>query len=225
MLKANRVHITVGCTLSCKHSAEFHILIRLGFEYGTFCMQGELSTQHRRVIIGSLWSTWRLRAQRKQLSLHSTLDCLSQQTSFPSPLHLLFNFPPRNNLLHRVKGQVILSATSEQTVHYIVAPVDEEGPCPVKILPFGLAGLSFTSRNTQLSGSSTLLKVLNLSGSSQRFGGLWASFATFPELFFEAGSREPPRFVQFIWRSLINQVERCIALWLKWQSCNTPCSL
>lgn len=96
--------LTVGSTLSCKHSAEFRILIWPGFEYGTFCMRGELST-HRRVIIGSLWSTWRLRAQRKQLSLHSTLDCLSQQTSFPSPLHLFFKFPPRNNLLHRMKEQ------------------------------------------------------------------------------------------------------------------------
>lgn len=63
-------------------------------------MQGELSTPHQRVIIGSLWSTWRLRAQRKQLSLHPTLDCLSQQTPFPSPLPAFSSkFPPHHNLL------------------------------------------------------------------------------------------------------------------------------
>lgn len=94
---------------SCKHSAEFHILIWLGFEYGTFCMQGELSTPHQRVIIGSLWSTWRLRAPRKQLSLHLTLDCLSQQTPFPSPLPVFSSkFPPHRNSLwctRRRKGK------------------------------------------------------------------------------------------------------------------------
>lgn len=63
-------------------------------------MQGELSTPHQRVIIGSLWSTWRLRAQRKQLSLHPTLDCLSQQMPFPSPLPVFSSkFPPHHNLL------------------------------------------------------------------------------------------------------------------------------
>lgn len=204
MLTANWVHITVGSTLSCKHSAEFHILIWLGFEYGTFCMQGELSTQHRRVIIGSLWSTWRLRAQRKQLSLHSALDCLSQQTSFPSPLHLFFKFPPQNNLVQRVKEQVILSATSEHAVYYIVAPVDEDGLFPVKILPFGPAGLSFTSWNAQLSGNSALLKVLNLRGSSPSFGvdePVLPHFPNCPRLLLQ--------FVQFGWRSLINRVERC----------------
>lgn len=41
---------------------------------------------HQRVIIGSVWSTWWLRAQRKQLSVQPTLDCLSQQMPFPSPL-------------------------------------------------------------------------------------------------------------------------------------------
>lgn len=35
--------------------------------------------------LSALWSTWRLRAQRKQLSLQSTLDCQSQQAPFPSP--------------------------------------------------------------------------------------------------------------------------------------------
>lgn len=49
-------------------------------------MQGGLSPQRHRVIISSLWSTWRLRAQRKQLSPHSALDCLSQQMPLPSPL-------------------------------------------------------------------------------------------------------------------------------------------
>lgn len=69
-------------------------------------MQGELSTPHQRVIIGSLWSTWRLRAQRKQLSLHPTLDCLSQQTPFPSPLPgVLLQVPSTSQLtmVHRTK--------------------------------------------------------------------------------------------------------------------------
>lgn len=61
-------------------------------------MQGELSPPRRRVIIGSLWSTWRLRAQRKQWSLHPTLDCLSQQTPFPSPPPVFAKLPPRHNL-------------------------------------------------------------------------------------------------------------------------------
>ncbi len=69
-------------------------------------MQGELSTPHQRVIIGSLWSTWRLRAQRKQLSLHSPLDCLSQQTPFPSPLPAPFLQVPSSEqltMVHRMK--------------------------------------------------------------------------------------------------------------------------
>lgn len=116
---------------SCEHSAEFHILIWLGFEYGTFCVQGELSTPHQRVIIGSLWSTWRLRAQRKQLSLHPTLDCLSQQTPFPSPLPAFsseFSLSAFYNLTmaHRTKGTAddhIRSFFSEHTL-----PLDSQ-PC------------------------------------------------------------------------------------------------
>lgn len=62
-------------------------------------MQGELSTPHQRVIIGSLWSTWWLRARCKQLSLQPTLDCLSQQMPFPSPLPAFSaEVPPHSSL-------------------------------------------------------------------------------------------------------------------------------
>ena len=74
------------CPWAANIQLNFTSLSNLALNYGTFCMQGELGTPHQRVIIGSLWSTWRLRARRKQLSLHPTLDCLSQQTPFPSPL-------------------------------------------------------------------------------------------------------------------------------------------
>lgn len=173
--------------------------------------------------LSALWSTWRLRAQRKQLSLPSTLDCLSQQTSFPSPLHLSSKFPPRNNFLQRAKEQVTLSATSERTVSYIVAPVDEDGLRPANVLPFGPAGLSFTSWNAQLSGNSTL--------GSQSFGVYEPVLPHFPNYSLKQRAecvtnchRLLLQVVQVIWRSLINQVERCIARWLTWQSRNPPCS-
>lgn len=81
--------------LRCKHSAEFHIHIQLRFEYGTFCMQGELSAPHQRVIIGSLWSTWWLRARCKQLSLQLLWiacrnKCLSRHLYQLSPLKSLY---------------------------------------------------------------------------------------------------------------------------------------
>lgn len=108
-------------------------------------MQGELSTPHQRVIIGSLWSTWRLRAQRKQLSLHPTLDCLSQQTPFPSPLPAFSHkFPPHHDSLwctERGNGKWWYSLWSLETPFWAHLLLYFQscgwGRCPVKILPLG----------------------------------------------------------------------------------------
>lgn len=99
-------------------------------------------TTHQRVIIGSLWSTWRLRAQRKQLSLHLTLDCLSQQTPFPSPLPALSSeFPPHHNRPTdsgaQNEGTGNGDAVCDRTKMPALKIVTSCGWWPVKILPPG----------------------------------------------------------------------------------------
>lgn len=128
-------------------------------------MQGELSTPHQRVIIGSLWSTWRLRAQRKQLSLHPTLDCLSQQTPFPSPLPASLLQLPSTSQLNTVRcterkerggGDAVCDHVrrfSEHTCPCIVSHDD------VTILPLGFSRswlvLFVLKRAARLSGERT----------------------------------------------------------------------
>lgn len=132
-------------------------------------MQGELSTPHQRVIIGSLWSTWRLRAQRKQLSLHPTLDCLSQQTPFPSPLRAFSSkFPPHHNLLwctERRNGKRWCGLWSHEDAFLSMPALVLScqscgwGLWPVKILSLGFGGdsssLSFTNWKELLSISTS----------------------------------------------------------------------
>lgn len=133
-------------------------------------MRGELSTPHQRVIIGSLWSTWRLRAPRKQLSLHPTLDCLSQQTPFPSPLPpLCSRFPPHRHSLrctergngtwwHALRSRKMLSWAS-------FAAVWMRKACPASVLPL-FSQFHKLERAVRLSGEDTPFKKLLYAGGS-----------------------------------------------------------
>lgn len=119
-------------------------------------MQGELSTPHQRVIIGSLWSTWWLRARCKQLPLQPTLDCLSHQMPFPSPLPAFSSEVPPHSSLQRNREWCY-----SLNLHAFILSVGfgDTGLCLVKIVGFfvfsQLHKLEKAAQTAHLSGDCT----------------------------------------------------------------------